>query len=124
MGLSPEADDWLPGRHSNIPAPGSGRAMSDVGKLVDPAPHPGGAWVTDEGATVGLTTGELAQITANARTASEWVRDPRRAEVYAQTHAKVERYPPHWLRCDFVKDNVRCCRGSDHEKGVGEEAQH
>lgn len=55
---------------------------------------------------------------------SEWLLDPRAAEVYAQTHAKDLRHPPHWLRCDFVRERIRCVRGSGHEHGTGAQAQH
>lgn len=55
---------------------------------------------------------------------SEWVFDPIGANGYASMHPREPKYPPHWVRCDFMRDGVRCAKGSGHEKGVGKQAEH
>lgn len=55
---------------------------------------------------------------------SDWVYDPVEASKSAQTHSRPKNAPPHWVRCDFVRDGVRCVKGEGHEKGVGEQAKH
>lgn len=55
---------------------------------------------------------------------SDWQHDPIAANQYARTHARDIKHPPHWVRCDFVRDGIRCCKGSGHENGVGTQAQH
>jgi hypothetical protein len=55
---------------------------------------------------------------------SEWVFDPVAANLDARTHTRPPGAPPHWVRCDFVRDGVRCTKGSGHENGVGKAAEH
>jgi hypothetical protein len=55
---------------------------------------------------------------------SDWVYDPVAASLYARTVARKSNYPPHWVRCDFVKDGVRCVKGNGHEYVVGKAAEH
>jgi hypothetical protein len=45
-----------------------------------------------------------------------WIEDIRAADRHAQTHAKREKYPPHWVRCNFVRAGIRCCKGAGHER--------
>ena len=53
-----------------------------------------------------------------------WVYDPPGANVHAWTHPKATNYPPHWLRCDFMRDGERCVKGSGHEHSAGKQAEH
>jgi hypothetical protein len=53
-----------------------------------------------------------------------WTYDPKAATDYARTHAYQPGLPPHWHRCDFMKDGVRCAKGSGHENGAGKVAEH
>ena len=56
---------------------------------------------------------------------AEWTYDPVAATRYATTHPYVQGLPPHWHRCDFMRDGVRCCKGSGHERsGTGKAAEH
>lgn len=61
---------------------------------------------------------------------SEWTYDPVASAQYARTHEPLYnserkyRHPPHHLRCDFMKDGVRCVKGSGHEHGVGAAREH
>jgi hypothetical protein len=55
---------------------------------------------------------------------SDWVFDPMVADEYTRTHARPSNLPPHWVRCDFVRDGIRCAKGSGHEHGVGKAAEH
>ena len=47
---------------------------------------------------------------------SEWREDPIMATTYARTHPRDKNAPPHWLRCDFVRDGARCVKGEGHDK--------
>ena len=42
-----------------------------------------------------------------------WKHDPPAARDYATTHARHNQ-PPHWLRCEFMKDGERCIHGEGH----------
>lgn len=53
-----------------------------------------------------------------------WVYDPVAASKDSRTHSRPKNAPPHWVRCDFVRDGVRCVKGEGHEKGYGEHAKH
>lgn len=55
---------------------------------------------------------------------ADWVYDPVGASRDARTHSRPKNAPPHWVRCDFVRDGVRCVKGEGHEKGYGEHAKH
>lgn len=55
---------------------------------------------------------------------ADWVYDPVTASKDARTHSRPKNAPPHWVRCDFVRDGVRCVKGEGHEKGYGEHAKH
>jgi len=55
---------------------------------------------------------------------SDWVYDPVAANLDARVNSRKPNYPPHWVRCDFVKDGVRCVKGNGHERGVGKAAEH
>jgi hypothetical protein len=55
---------------------------------------------------------------------SEWTRDPAGARLYAQTHSPKSYplpHPPHWLRCEFMRDGVRCVKGDGHAGNDHEE---
>lgn len=54
----------------------------------------------------------------------DWVFDPIAANQYARTHARPPSAPPHWVRCDFVRNGIRCVKGSGHENGVGKQVEH
>lgn len=94
----------------------------EVGELIEP--HPGGAWVTDENATVGLHTDELAHNIAVQAARESWVEDIEASDRYARTHAYKEGLPPHWHRCNFVRAGVRCCKTSGHHMQPGKAAEH
>lgn len=55
---------------------------------------------------------------------AQWVYDPVVASKDSRTHSRPKNAPPHWVRCDFVRDGVRCIKGEGHEKGYGEHAKH
>ena len=55
---------------------------------------------------------------------ADWIYDPVTASKDARTHSRPKNAPPHWVRCDFVRDGVRCVKGEGHEKGYGEHAKH
>lgn len=55
---------------------------------------------------------------------SVWTHDSKAADQYARTHPYQPGLPPHWHRCDYMKDGVRCAKGSGHEAGVGKQAEH
>jgi hypothetical protein len=48
----------------------------------------------------------------------EWVEDWEAADKYAQTHARKLSEPPHHVRCNFMKDGVRCVRGAGHPSSI------
>lgn len=54
----------------------------------------------------------------------DWIYDPVAANKDARTHVRPKHAPPHWVRCDFVRNGVRCVKGEGHEKGFGEQAKH
>lgn len=66
----------------------------------------------------------FANFPPAAPISAEWVFDPMGANAYARTHARELKYPPHWVRCDFMRNGVRCCKGADHHKGTGKAAEH
>lgn len=51
----------------------------------------------------------------------EWMFSPALAARYVQTHEqrltgeRKPRYSPHHVRCQFVKDGIRCRKGEGHE---------
>lgn len=45
---------------------------------------------------------------------SDWVYDPDASCKDARTEPRKASAPPHWLRCDYVKDGQRCTKGSGH----------
>lgn len=53
-----------------------------------------------------------------------WVLDPVGATRYATTHSYQQGLPPHWHRCDYMRDGVRCAKGSGHETKSGKAAEH
>lgn len=53
-----------------------------------------------------------------------WVLDPVGATRYATTHPYQQGLPPHWHRCDYMRDGVRCAKGSGHETQGGKAAEH
>ncbi len=57
-------------------------------------------------------------------TSVNWEFDPQGANQYARTHARALNHPPHWVRCDFMRNGVRCVKGAGHEQGVGKQAEH
>ena len=44
-----------------------------------------------------------------------WILDSQLADRDARTNPRDPRNPPHWLRCDYIKDGVRCALGVDHQ---------
>lgn len=52
---------------------------------------------------------------------SEWAEDEAAAHRHALTHARQLKYPPHWVRCNFMRNGIRCCKGEGHEKGANKE---
>lgn len=55
---------------------------------------------------------------------AEWVHDPIAANKDASARVRPKNAPPDWVRCDFMRNGVRCVKGSGHEKGFGEQAKH
>lgn len=59
-----------------------------------------------------------------------WMEDHEGANLYAQTYEPVYtserkyRYPPHHLRCNFMRAGIRCAKGEGHHHGVGPNAEH
>jgi hypothetical protein len=48
--------------------------------------------------------------------AREWHFSPFEASRYVQQHARKEKDVPHHVRCQFVKDGIRCRKGEGHER--------
>lgn len=53
-----------------------------------------------------------------------WVYDPIAANLHTTTHVRQPNYPPHWVRCDYMRSGERCVKGSGHEHSVGKSAEH
>lgn len=66
----------------------------------------------------------MSDIVTPADEPAEWVQDAAAADQNARTHARELKYPPHWLRCDFMREGSRCVKGNGHEYGVGTAAEH
>lgn len=61
---------------------------------------------------------------ADSSAEAPWVLDPAGATRYATTHPYQQGLPPHWHRCDYMRDGVRCAKGSGHETKLGKAAEH
>lgn len=52
--------------------------------------------------------------------AHQWGYHPSAALAYVRTHARQENVPPHHVRCQWVKDGIRCRKGEGHEHRPGD----
>lgn len=44
----------------------------------------------------------------------EWVLRSDSAQRHAMENPRPIKLPPHWLRCEFMKDGERCAKGTGH----------
>lgn len=42
-----------------------------------------------------------------------WVNDAAASLQYAMRNPRGP-YAPHWVRCEYVRDGIRCCKGVGH----------
>lgn len=63
----------------------------------------------------------LAQIIGVPELAPhQWVYHPSAALAYVRTHARAPNVPPQHVRCQWVKDSIRCRKGEGHERMPGD----
>lgn len=61
-----------------------------------------------------------AAVEAPQASVHEWLYSPALALQYTRTHARHLSEPPQHVRCQYVKDGLRCRKGEGHERMPGD----